>query len=72
VPEIIKPGVSGFIADTADELAECVRRAIELPRAQVRAEFDRRFTVAKMAEQYERLYTRLIAATGAKPRKKKR
>ena len=71
VPEIINPGVSGYIANSVDELVACLRQAIELPRAGVRAEFDRRFTVTKMAEAYERVYARLIAATKAKPRKKR-
>ena len=61
VPEIVKPGVSGYIAGTVDELAAAVRQAIELPREKVRAEFERRFTVNRMAQAYERVYRRLIA-----------
>ena len=72
VPEVINPGVSGYIASTADELAACVRQAVDMPRAQVRAEFDRRFTVAKMAEAYERVYARLIAQIKAKPASKRK
>ena len=72
VPEVINPGVSGYIASSVDELADAVREAIKLPRAEVRAEFERRFTVEKMAEAYERVYRRLIARADAKPRKKKR
>jgi glycosyltransferase involved in cell wall biosynthesis len=60
-PEIVKPGVSGYIASTVDEMATAVRQATELPRERVRAEFDRRFTVDRMAEAYERVYGRLIA-----------
>ena len=72
VPEIIKPGVSGYIASPVDELVESTRKAIEMPRAQVRAEFDRRFTVAKMAQAYERVYARLIAQTKRKSARRKR
>jgi glycosyltransferase involved in cell wall biosynthesis len=61
VPEIVKPGVSGYIASTVDEMATAVRKAVELPRAKVRAEFERRFTVDRMAQAYERVYRRLIA-----------
>ena len=61
VPEIVKPGVSGYSAGTVDELAAAVRQAIELPREKVRAEFDQRFTVDRMADGYERVYRRLIA-----------
>ena len=72
VPEIVSPGISGYIASTVDELVGSVRQAIAMPRAKVRAEFDRRFTVAKMAEAYERLYSQLIAQTRGKPARKKR
>jgi glycosyltransferase involved in cell wall biosynthesis len=61
VPEIVKPGVSGYIASTVDEMVTAVRQAVELPRDKVRAEFDQRFTVDRMAEAYERVYRRLIA-----------
>ena len=61
VPELVKPGVSGYITGTVDEMATAVRRAAELPRGKVREEFDQRFTVDKMAEAYERVYRRLIA-----------
>ena len=61
VPEIVRPGVSGYIASTVDEMATAVRQAVALPRAEVRAEFVRRFTVDRMAESYERVYRRLIA-----------
>jgi glycosyltransferase involved in cell wall biosynthesis len=72
VPEIVRPGISGEIATGVDDLVAAVRKAIELPRARVRAEYDRRFTVEKMAEGYERVYRRLIAKGSAKPKKKQR
>jgi len=71
VPEIVKPGISGYIASSVDELVGAVQQAIEMPRAQVRAEFDRRFTVEKMAEAYERVYMRLIAKVGKASKKKR-
>ncbi len=61
VPEIIKPGVSGYIGVTVDDLVEGLKKAIELPREGVRAQFDQRFTVEQMADAYERVYEKLIA-----------
>ncbi len=52
VPEIINPGVSGFLGDTVDELTAALFKAIELPRDAIRAEFERRFTVEQMADGY--------------------
>lgn len=60
VPEIVKSGINGLIADTVEELVSAVRQAPELSRAACRADFEERFTVARMADNYERLYQRLI------------
>jgi glycosyltransferase involved in cell wall biosynthesis len=59
VPEIIEEGKSGFIVDSVDQAVEAVSRAGALSRAAVRAEFDRRFTVAGMARNYVAEYRRL-------------
>ena len=71
VPEIIRPGISGYIENTIDELAAAVRKTVELPRAEVRAEFERRFTVEKMADAYERVFHRLIAHSKGKSKRKR-
>ncbi|WP_414637920.1 glycosyltransferase family 4 protein [Aliidongia sp.] len=61
VPEVIEEGVSGFIVENEDEAIAAVRRLPELDRAKVRHAFDTRFTGRRMAEDYVRLYERLIA-----------
>ena len=58
VPEIVRPGVSGFIADSIPELVEAVRRADTLDRAGCRRDFEERFSVARMVDRYEALYQR--------------
>jgi glycosyltransferase involved in cell wall biosynthesis len=60
IPEVIRPGVTGFIADTVDEMIAAVGRIDTLSRAECRREFENRFTVEIMAEHYERIYCRLI------------
>jgi glycosyltransferase involved in cell wall biosynthesis len=56
VPEIVDPGVTGFIVNSADEALHAIQRAPELDRKQIRAVFERRFTARAMAERYVRVF----------------
>ena len=60
VPELLRDGVTGLIAERIGDLADAARRARELSRSQCREEFERRFTSDVMAENYEKVYLRLI------------
>jgi glycosyltransferase involved in cell wall biosynthesis len=60
VPEVIDDGVTGFIVNTIDEAAAAIGRLPELDRAKVRAQFDKRWTARRMAEDYVNLYEELI------------
>jgi glycosyltransferase involved in cell wall biosynthesis len=60
VPEVIDDGVTGFIVEGEDEAVAAVARIGTLDRAEVRRTFERRFTARRMAEDYVRLYQRLI------------
>jgi glycosyltransferase involved in cell wall biosynthesis len=62
VPEVLSNGVTGFIVEGVDEAVEAVGRIEEIDRAVVRAEFERRFTTERMAEDYVAIYRRLVAA----------
>jgi len=61
VPEVVVDGVTGFIRDTADELATLVDRLGEIDRHACRAHVETYFSAAAMATGYERLYAQLIA-----------
>ena len=61
VPEVIEPGVTGFIVDSIDDAIEATRRTRLLDRRQCRAAFERRFTVSRMAAEYVSVYHRAIA-----------
>ncbi|HEX6290143.1 MAG TPA: glycosyltransferase family 4 protein [Herpetosiphonaceae bacterium] len=61
VPEILRNGVSGFICDSLDEMVAAVRRVATLDRRLCRAEA-LRFTSKTMADSYEQVYDRVIAA----------
>jgi glycosyltransferase involved in cell wall biosynthesis len=59
VPEVIEPGVSGFVVDSVDAAAAMVQDVGELDRGAIRAAFEKRFTVERMATDYVALYKRL-------------
>jgi len=67
VPEVITNGVSGFIVDTMDEAVSAVQQAATLDRAACRAEFMKRFSAPKMAQQYSKLYEVCVAAKSGVP-----
>jgi glycosyltransferase involved in cell wall biosynthesis len=66
VPEIIEDGVTGFVVNSNDEAVEAFCRLGELDRARIRSTFERRFSVERMAIDYEAIYRALAA--GAAPR----
>ncbi len=61
VPEIMRDGVTGFIASEFDDLVAAVKKVDTLSRQACREEYERRFAVEVMAEKYERIYRELIA-----------
>ncbi len=56
VPEVLTPGKSGFIVSTVDEAVEAVARVETLDRRSVRDNFEKRFTVERMAQDYLAIY----------------
>jgi glycosyltransferase involved in cell wall biosynthesis len=56
VPEVLDAGVTGFVVDDVREAVAAVTRLSELRRSTCRAVFDRRFTAARMAEDYVTVY----------------
>jgi glycosyltransferase involved in cell wall biosynthesis len=61
VPEVIKDGVSGVIVDSMDAAVAAVNTVSAIDRRAVRAEFEARFTVARMARDYIAAYQSLLA-----------
>jgi glycosyltransferase involved in cell wall biosynthesis len=62
VAEVVEDGVSGFIVDDETAAIEALKRLGSLDRRRVRQAFERRFTVARMATDYEMVYRELRAA----------
>jgi glycosyltransferase involved in cell wall biosynthesis len=59
--ETVEHGVTGFIVDDVTEAALALERVPELDRRQIRATALRRFSPARMADEYEQAYRRVIA-----------
>jgi glycosyltransferase involved in cell wall biosynthesis len=62
VPEIVEHGVSGWIVDDIGHAVAAVKEASTMDRAAVRASFEARFTVSKMAERYLEAYEALLGS----------
>ena len=62
VPEILRQGVTGFIASSLDELVSAVGHIGVISRQKCRDEFETRFTSEVMATNYERVYYQLVGA----------
>jgi glycosyltransferase involved in cell wall biosynthesis len=62
VPEVLEDAVTGFIVHSEDQAVGAVRRIGTLDRARIRGEFERRFTARGMAQNYLKLYERLVQA----------
>src|SRR5581483_3558282 len=60
LPEIIRPGVTGFLADGPDEAAAALGKIDQLDRAACRADAGARFSARRMASDYLALYRSLL------------
>jgi len=61
VPEIVRDGEVGFLADTVDELVAAVKRVDVIDRARCRRWAEAQFSVGVMADHYESVYRRLTS-----------
>src|SRR5215475_648788 len=60
VPEIIDPGITGFIVDNMDEAIRTLPAVLALDRRAVRQRFEQRFSDARMAKDYIHVYRSLL------------
>jgi glycosyltransferase involved in cell wall biosynthesis len=59
-PEIIEPGLTGFLVDSDAEADAAVLKARGLDRANVRRRFELRFSAAAMARRYVDLFEQMV------------
>jgi len=60
VPEVMEEGVTGFTYDTVEEAIQLVQGVASLSRKECRRAFEKRFTVAQMAQAYLVIYKRVL------------
>ncbi len=70
VPEIVKPGQSGFIVDDVEQMADKISELHKLPPRRVREYAERYFTADRMIDQYEAEYRLAIANQTARTLRK--
>jgi glycosyltransferase involved in cell wall biosynthesis len=59
VPEVIDDGVNGFIVSSIDESVRALEKIQRLDRKRCRQVFEKRFSAARMARDYVKIYQRL-------------
>ena len=60
VPEVLRHGITGFIADDLDEAVQAVENLGLISREECRAQFEQRFTARRMMEDYVEVYEGLL------------
>lgn len=66
VPEVVDNGVTGFVVEHEDEAVVAVKRLRMLNRRMVRARFEERFSVERMALDYLDIYCELASLMPAR------
>jgi glycosyltransferase involved in cell wall biosynthesis len=61
VPEVVDPGVTGFIVEGVAEAVQALDKVQYLDRKLCREVFERRFSSARMAMDYLKIYEQLLA-----------
>ena len=56
VPEVVDEGIAGFVVDNETAAVAAVEMTADLDRTAVRAQFETRFSVERMAKDYVAIY----------------
>lgn len=64
LPEIVRHGIDGFLADDPPQMAFLVDRVAELDRAAIRSRALKLFSARRMVDDYEEVYARMLAKRG--------
>ena len=65
VPEVLDEGVTGFIVDSIDGAVKALEQVPHFDRKKCRKTFEKRFTATRMANDYMRVYERLVGKQSA-------
>jgi glycosyltransferase involved in cell wall biosynthesis len=62
VSEVVEEGVTGFIVESEQEAVRKIGALLALDRSRVRRRFEERFTAARMAADYVKIYRTIVPA----------
>jgi glycosyltransferase involved in cell wall biosynthesis len=62
LPEIIDPGLTGYVTEDEQSLADLVMKALKLDRNAIRANAAARFSLSVAAQKYHQLYIQIATA----------
>lgn len=65
MPELIENGVNGLLVSSLEEAVDAVEKVEKIDRARCRKTVKERFTAENMADQYIKVYKRIIEKAGA-------
>jgi glycosyltransferase involved in cell wall biosynthesis len=68
LPELVEPGVTGFLAEGVSALADAVARTETIDRSRCRRRARERFGFRRMARRYEDLYRAVLRDAAASRR----
>jgi glycosyltransferase involved in cell wall biosynthesis len=60
VPEVVDPGLTGFVVRSMDEAVAAGKQVARIDRRRCRETFQKRFSAARMADDYVAAYRRLL------------
>ncbi len=58
---MVDDGVTGFLVESVDGAVDAITRLDELDRHAIRLQFEARFSVGRMAQDYVAIYRNLLA-----------
>jgi len=67
IPEIVEHGVTGFLCDTLEDMAQSIRHVPLLERRRCRQSFELRFSAERMAQEYLAVYGNLLGVPAKAP-----
>jgi glycosyltransferase involved in cell wall biosynthesis len=63
VSEVVEDGVTGYMVDSLEEALSKIDSVLSLDRTQVRRRFEQRFTAERMAQDYLKIYAKLMGVS---------
>lgn len=62
LPEVVEDGVTGFVVDSPEEMPAAIEMTAHIRARACRARVEHHFSAARVAQEYEELYTRMVSA----------